>query len=208
MTKRFFSLAAVMALGVGITAGSAQAAQDRGNAPPKLSFYSGGQGANAHWQNDRNDSPNDDNTQDIEIRTTATGGFAGVEVHHVYGTPTAEYPDSSFEVKSNAPAPNTPSLGSPRLVVQFSDGGRAELRPLFLSPEWEEVTDPNWDNNGGTCGFLYETTWETVQACHAGTFVTDVYIATDPYGFTYWIDNLNTAGKVWNEAADNGNRPQ
>jgi hypothetical protein len=184
---------------------SAQAASDTGNAPPTLSFYSGGSGANAHWQNDPNDSPNDDNTQDIEINTTTLpNGFAGVLVHHVAGTPTAAYPNSSFEVKSNVPAPNTPSLGSPRLVVQFSDGGRGELRPLFNSPQWEQVSDPNWDNNGGTCGYQFQRSWQDIQACHPGTVVTDVYIATDPYGFTYWIDNLTTAGKTWNEAADNG----
>ena len=203
MTKRFLSSLAMVALGVALLAVPAQAAQDRGKAAPKLSFYSGGQGANAHWQKDAGDSPNDDNTQDIEIRTTAAGGFAGVDVHHVYGWPTATYPNSSFEVKADVPGP---SLGSPRLVVRFSDGGRAELRPLALTNAWQEVADPNWDSNGGTCGYRYQTTWQQVQACHAGTVVTDVFVATDPYGLTYWIDNLNTAGRNWNEAADNGSR--
>jgi hypothetical protein len=186
---------------------SAQAASDKGNAGPTLSFYSGGAGANAHWQNDRADSQDDDNHQDIEINTTtAPTGFAGVTVHHVYGMPTIDYPSSRFEVKSNVPGPGgVPSLGSPRLVILFSDGGRAELRPLLNTPDWQPVSDPNWDNNGGTCGFVYETTWENVQSCHAGTFITDVYIATDPYGLTYWIDNLTTAGKNWSQAADNGN---
>jgi hypothetical protein len=205
MAKRLASsvvLAMALAMAMAV---SAQAASDTGNAPPTLSFYSGGGGANAHWQNDPNDSPNDDNTQDIEINTSvAPNGFAGVTVHHVAGIPTEAYPNSSFEVKSNVPAPSVPSLGSPRLVVRFSDGGRAELRPLNNTPEWQEVADPNWDDNGGTCGFQFQTSWNNVQACHAGTVVTDVFIATDPYGFTYWIDNLNTAGKVFNEAADNG----
>ena len=203
MTKRFFSLLAAALVAVGIVAASAQAASDKGNAGPTLGFYSGGSGANAHWQNDRADSPADDNRQDIEIRTTTRpSGYAGVDVHHVYGTPTEAYPNSSFEVKSEVAAP---SLGSPRLVVRFSDGGRAELRPLALTPSWQQVADPNWDDNGGTCGFQYETTWQNVQSCHAGTVVTDVYVATDPYGLTYWVDNLTTAGKTWSRAADNGN---
>lgn len=124
---------------------------------------------------------------------------------HVFGTPTQSYPNSSFEVKSSMAGP---SLGSPCLVVQFSDGGRGELRPLTNSTEWEPVADPNWDNNGGTCGFRFQTTWEEVQECHPGTFVVGVYLVADPYGFTHWIDNLNTAGKIWNEAADNGNTAQ
>jgi hypothetical protein len=89
-------------------------------------------------------------------------------------------------------------------VIRFSDGGRAELRPLMNTTSWQQVADPNWDNNGGTCGFQFQTTWQNVQSCHAGTFVVDVRMVADPYGFTHWIDNLNTAGKVFNEAADNG----
>jgi hypothetical protein len=192
------ALASALAL---VGAASAQAATDRGNAPATLSFFSGGAGANAHWQHDPDDSPNDDNLQDIEINTTAPAGFAGVNVHHVYGTPTASYPNSSFEVKSNVAGP---SLGSPRLEIRFSDGGRGQLRPLTNTTEWQEVADPNWDNNGGTCGFRFQTTWQEIQACHPGTFVVDVRLIADPYGFTHWIDNLNTAGKVFNEAADNG----
>jgi hypothetical protein len=187
---RYASLAAIVAAIMGVFASSALASTDRGNAPPTLSFFSGGSGANAHWQNDPNDSPADDNTQDIEIRTTvAPSGFAGVDVHHVYGTPTASYPNSSFEVKSNVPGPGgVSSLGSPRLVVQFSDGGRGELRPLTVTPQWQQVGDPNWDNNGGSCPFLFQRSWNEIQQCHAGTFVT----------------NLTTAGKTFNDAADNG----
>jgi hypothetical protein len=185
-----------------VPAASAQAKQDKGKAQPTVSFFSGGGGANAHWQHDPADSPNDEDQQDIEINTTTDpNGFAGVDVHHVFGTPTASYPNSSFEVKSNFTGP---SLGSPRLVILFSDGGRAELRPLTNTTSWQTVSDPNWDNNGGTCGFLFQTTWNTIQGCHAGTTVTDVFLVADPYGHTHWIDNLNTAGKNWSRAADNG----
>lgn len=205
MGKRFFG-AAVVAVAVSCTAAIPAQASDAGNAPPTLSFYSGGSGASAHWQNDPNDSPNDDNTQDIKITTTVPpSGYAGVTVHHVAGIPAEAYPNSSFEVKADGVAPaGMPSMGSPRLVVQFSDGGNAQLRPLAVTPDWQKVQDPNWDDNGGTCGYRYETSWQDVQGCHAGAVVTNVYIATDPLGLTYYIDNLETAGKVFNEAADNG----
>ena len=204
MRTRFWPILIAAVVAIALPA-AAQAAQDKGNAPPKLSFFSGGdEGANAHWQHDRDDSPADDNLQDIEINTTtAPNGFAGVNVHHVFGTPTASYPNSRFEVKSDFAGP---SLGSPRLVILFSDGGRAELRPLTNNQSWQEVEDPNWDNNGGSCGFVFQTTWNVVQGCHAGTVVTDVFIVADPYGRTHWIDSLTTAGKTWGRAADNGNR--
>jgi hypothetical protein len=181
---------------------AAPASADSGSAPAKLDFWSGGKGAQAHWQNDPADSTADDNTQDIEIVTTADGGYAGFEVRHVEGTPTAAYPSSSFEVKSDY---NGPSFGSPRLVVRFSDGGSATLRPNGdNTTSWQTVGDGNWDNSGGTCGFLYQTNWSTVQGCHAGTTVTSVFMVADPYGHTHWIDNLNTAGVVFSDARANG----
>jgi hypothetical protein len=208
--KRLFSMMCVAAVAV-FAFGTASASacedpkQDSGNAPAKLSFCGTDEGGSAHWQNDPDDSPNDDNTQDIELVTAAPLGYARIDVMHVFGTPVESYPNSSYEVKSSQAGP---SLGSPRLVIQFSDGGRGELRPLMNTTEWQEVADPNWDNNGGTCGFRFQTTWQDVQECHAGAVVTAAYWVADPYGFTHWFDNLNTAGRVWNEAQDNGNTAQ
>ena len=213
MIKRLFSTVCAAALFAALSAAPAAAQDDGdcttpktdgGNAPAKLSFCGTG-GGQAHWQNDPNDSPNDDNTQDIELVTTPLGGFARIDVMHVAGTPVEEYPNSSYEVKSDQAGP---SLGSPRLVIQFSDGGDASLRPLMNTTEWQEVADPNWDNRGGTCGFQFQTSWQDIQQCHAGAVVTAAFWVADPYGFTHWFDNLNTAGRLWNEAADNGNRAQ
>ena len=203
--RLLLSLAAAL-FAVAIMSASSSAATDRGNAPPKLSFFSGGdEGANAHWQHDEADSPDDDNEQDIEVNTlTSPNGYAGFDVHHVFGTPTEQYPPSSYDLKSNAPS-GTPSLGSPRLVVVFSDGGNASLRPLTLETEWQTVSDNNWDNNSGGCGFRFQQTWQQIQACHPGTTIVEVFFTADPYGWTHWVDNVDTAGKVWNEAADNGN---
>jgi hypothetical protein len=178
-------------------------AADNGNAGPTLSFFSGGGGAHAGWVHTDDQPPGDTDQQAMHIHDTATG-YAGVLVHHVYGMPTATYPNSKFDFKSVNGA--GPSLGYPRLVIQFSDGGRAELRPLFWLQTWSTVADPNWDNNGGTCGFVFETTWNIIQTCHAGTFVTNAYITTDPgIPVDFLIDNLETAGKSWSSASDNGN---
>lgn len=189
------ALAALFVLPLGASAA------DNGNAPPTLSFFSGGGGAHAGWVATDDQPPFDTDHQAIQIHDT-TASYAGVLVHHVYGMATATFPNSSFWFKSNLVAP---SLGYPRLVIQFSDGGRGELRPLTWQPNWTQVADPNWDNNGGVCGFVYETTWQTVQACHPGTFITNEYITTDPgIDVDFLIDDLTTAGKTWSSASDNG----
>lgn len=188
--------ALVLALTLAVAAPAAATAADNGNAPATLSFFSSGSGAHASWYQDNGN-------QEIRIHVTP-GGYAGVLVHHVYGWPTATFPNSSFDFRSSVPSPF--SLGYPRLVVTFSDGGNASLRPLTWTTAWQPVTDPNWDNNAGGCGYRFQQTWQQIQACHPGTYITNEYITTDPGGpeVDFYIDNLETAGKVWGEAADNG----
>jgi hypothetical protein len=178
---------------------------DKGNPPPTLSFFSGGGGAHAGWLHTSDQPTGDTDQQAIQIHdTTAATGYAGVLVHHVYGIPTASFPNSKFDFKSNLASPS--SLGYPRLVILFSDGGDASLRPLSWQQTWTTVQDPNWDNNHGGCGFLFETTWQQIQACHPGTFVTNAYITTDPgIDVTFLIDNLVVDGKSFSNASDNGN---
>lgn len=201
ITPASLRLVAAVAAAFALTTGSAFAA-DNGNAPPTLSFFSGGGGAHADWFHTDDQPPGDTDGQAIRIHDTATG-YAGVLVHHVYGQPTATFPNSKFDFKSNLAGP---SLGYPRLVIRFSDGGRAELRPLTWQQTWTTVQDPNWDSNGGTCPFLFETTWQTIQGCHVGTFVTNAFITTDPgIDVTFYIDNLTVDGKTFSSASDNGN---
>jgi hypothetical protein len=198
--KRLF-LAGVTALW--LILGVPAFAADNGNAPPTLSFFSGGGGAHAGWVHTDDQPPGDTDGQAIHIHVTPTG-YAGVLVHHVYGMPTSTYPNSKFDFKSNLVSAS--SLGYPRLVILFSDGGRGELRPLTWQPNWTTVQDPYWDNGGGLCGYNFQVTWQHIQACHPGTIVTNAYITTDPgIEVDFWIDNLETAGKRWTSASDNGN---
>jgi hypothetical protein len=178
---------------------------DKGNPPPTLSFFSGGGGAHAGWLHTSDQPPGDTDQQAIQIHdTTAPSGYAGVLVHHVYGIPTASFPNSKFDFKSNQNSAS--SLGYPRLEILFSDGGDASLRPLTWQQNWTTVEDPNWDNNHGGCGFRFEQTWQQIQACHPGTFVTNAYITTDPgIDVTFLIDNLVVDGKSFSNASDNAN---
>jgi hypothetical protein len=201
MKRRLFTLLAV--LGLAGAAPTAGLAGDSGNAPPTLSFFSSGSGAHAGWVHTEDQPPGDTDGQAMQIYVT-TGGYAGVLVHHVYGIPTEEFPNSSFDFKSNLASPS--SLGYPRLVITFSDGGDASLRPLTWQQNWTTVADPNWDNNHGGCGFRFQQTWQQIQACHPGTFVTNAYITTDPgIDVMFLIDNLNVDFKYFSNASDNSN---
>jgi hypothetical protein len=75
------------------------------------------------------------------------------------------------------------SGGSPRMVVQFSDGGNGQLRPLsWTANTWthlDGLTGNNWDNNGGTCGYQYATTWQGIVGCHPGSTITGIFVVND-----------------------------
>jgi hypothetical protein len=98
------------------------------------------------------------------------------------------------------------SGGSPRLVVSFSDGGTAELRPLTLTAgAWvtlDGMTGTNWDNNGGSCGFVYGTTWSAVVACHAGATINGMWVVNDSgwmfptTGLNVLVDNITINSDV------------
>jgi hypothetical protein len=197
-------LALVAAAGI-LVAVPTTAVADSGNASPTLSFFSGGGGAHAGWVHTDDQPPGDTDQQAMQIfDTTDPNGYAGVLVHHVYGIPTATFPNSTFDFKSNLASPS--SLGYPRLEILFSDGGDASLRPLTWQQTWSTVADPNWDNNHGGCGFLFEVSWQQIQNCHPGTFVTNAYITTDPgIDVMFLIDNLYVDGKRFSNAGDNSN---
>lgn len=200
---------------------------DSGNGPPTLSFFSGGDGANAHWLNTADQPPGDTDGQAIELQTTNdaptfTKGFAGILVHHVTGIPAADFPDSSFWNETPSPYFGEPStLGSPRLVVEFQTAagvadGDAELDENTRGNGWEQVSDqpdnttlgayPNsgWDIHSTSCPFLYHQMWSVAQSCHAGDVVSSVFIVADPYGIDHFIDDINVGGKTFSSASDNG----
>jgi hypothetical protein len=189
---------------------------DNGNSSPTLSFFSGGLGAHADWFATADQPPSDTDNQAIRLLTvndapTFAKGYAGILFHHVTGIPAAAFPDSSFWLKT--PTFTGPSLGSPRLVVSFQDEfgnwvGDASLRPLTLQPTWQEVSDGNpnsgWDVRGGNCGFLYNVTWPTAQACFSSYTTLAVYMVADAYGIYHLIDDIEVNGKRFSSGSDNG----
>lgn len=192
---------------------------DSGAAPPTLSFFSGGDGAQADWLNTSDQPPGDTDNQAIRLQTTNdaptfANGYAGILVHHATGVPASNFPDSAFWLKT--PNNTQPSLGSPRLVVEFQDAsgrfiGYGDLRPLSLSPTWQDVNDTSsypafsgWDVMGGPCGFRYNVQWSTVQSCFAGDTTLSVFLVADAYGIYHLIDDITVDGKTFSSASDNG----
>jgi hypothetical protein len=209
--KRWSLVAATAVLAMLCFTGTSALA-DNGNQPPTLSFFSGGDGANAHWINTADQPPGDTDNQAIQLQTTNDAptyaqGYAGILVRHVTGIPADAFPDSSFWVKT--PGFTGASLGSPRLVVEFQDAagnfvGYGDLRPLTLSPNWQNVSGSNWDVMGGPCGFQYEKTWQVVQSCFAGDTTLSVFLVADAYGINHLIDDITVGGKTFSSASDNG----
>ena len=216
--RRTKVLLTTVALAASLCVVVGNALADNGNGPPTLSFFSGGDGANAHWLATLDQPPGDADNQAIQLQTTNDAptfakGYAGVLVHHVTGIPAAAFPDSAFWVKTTDYT--GASLGSPRLVVEFQDAagnfvGYGDLRPLTLSPTWQDVNDtssyPNsgWDVMGGPCGFAYNVKWSAVQACFTGDTTLSVFLVADPYGINHLIDDITVNGKTFSSASDNG----
>jgi hypothetical protein len=193
---------------------------DNGNASPTLSFFSGGNGAQADWIVTSDQPPQDIDNLAIRLETTNGAptfehGYAGILFHHVTGIQAAAFSDSSFWSKT--PYAPGATLGSPRLVVQFQNAagqfdGYGDLRQNARGNDWEFVSDegpsyPNsaWDVMGGPCVFRYNVKWSVVQSCFAGDTTLSVYIVADAYGIYHLIDDITVNGKTFSKAADNSN---
>jgi hypothetical protein len=167
------------------------------NKSAQVSFFTGGT-AQAGWAKATPPPPGAGRGWSIRLwvngqSPTDYGQYAGATLLRVPATLPASPPSFDFMADRSAA-----SGGSPRLVIGFSDGGRAELRPLnWTAGIWvhEDGTSVDWDNNGGTCGFVYQTSYAIIQACHAGATVTAVYVVSDSGwlnqgGYTNYIANI------------------
>jgi hypothetical protein len=218
--KRTRVLLIVAALAVGCCIAAAGVSADSGKASPSLSFFSGGDGAQAHWFATADQPSGDTDNQAIQLSTTNDAptfakGYAGILVHHVTGIPAGAFPDSEFWVKATNYTGT--SLGSPRMVVEFQNAagqfdGYGDLRPQTLSSTWQDVNDTSsypldagWDVMGGPCGFRYNVQWPQVQACFAADTTLSVFLVADAYGINHLIDDITVGGKTFSSASDNGN---
>lgn len=221
--RRTKVLLATVALAATLCVVAGNALADNGNGPPTLSFFSGGDGANAHWLATSDQPPGGTDNQAIQLQTTNDAptfskGYAGILVHHVTGIPAESFPDSEFWVKTPQPYLFEPyTQGSPRLVVEFQNAagqfdGYGDLRENTRLNGWEDVSDVNnypnaaWDVMGGPtpCTFLYNVNWQDVQTCFADDTVLSVFLVADAYGINHLIDDITVDGKTFSSASDNG----
>lgn len=166
------------------------------------SFFSGGADASAGWVAFTPAPPGSGEDASIALEVNSPDGYAGVEISGV-GTAAPATPPS-FAFRSNAT--NAGSGGSPRLVIGFDDGGNMQLRPLsWTADTWVTIdgaiTDSTqgWDNAGGSCGFLYNTTYATALGCHSGANVTSLFVVSDSGwlhagGYIHYIDDISYDG--------------
>jgi Ca2+-binding RTX toxin-like protein len=195
MRKGRFALAFVVAIASLVATAAPASAQDL----EVNNFFSGGAGE-AGWADEPTPPPGSFENRGIRLHVPTYDSFAGVDLTGMEGeAPPATAP--SFDFYSNQ---GGSSGGSPRLVVRFSDGGSADLRPLTRTADtWTTVdgSGTNWDNNGGTCGFQFGIDWDAVVACHAGATVTDVDVIVDtfdplPLPLTVFVDNIQYDGET------------
>lgn len=193
-------LLVVLVLALGATLGAEPRTK------PSLSFFEGGNGT-AGWQPGDSHGGDDNMAVALSVPGVSPPDYAGMFFNRAGGTPPTEAP--FFWFKSDV---ISASGGSPRLVLLWSDGGTSDLRPLFWTGDWQLVDGAanEWDNNGGTCGFLYATTYAATVACHAGAFVVATFIVTDsgwlvtPY--THLIDHISLYGHTFMSPRDNANQ--
>jgi hypothetical protein len=195
----------------GVMAFSALApASAEGRTAPSISFFAGGNGS-AHWSHVDASTDSDGFSIELDVPGVSPPDFSGATLQHQAGT-TAPTVAPSFDFMSTVTGA---SGGSPRLVIVFSDGGNINLRPLaWVANAWTRegsgTTTSDWDNSGGTCGFLYEQTYDVVTACHAGTTVTAAFVVSDsgwlyPTGYVNFIDNIQYNGVTLSAPSDNAN---
>ncbi len=199
------ALLGLTAFPLGATAAGNCSSQNAAPEKASTSFFSS-DNANANWSK-TTAPPTDTDSWSIELTVGPANptGFAGACLRGFEGLPAPENAPS-FDFKSSAIGP---SGGSPRLVVEFSDGGNIQLRPLaWADGVWMKEgldlgpTTTDWDNSGGICGFRYEQPYQVVKACHAGTTMTGVFMVTDSgwlysTGYTNWIDNIQFYGQCF-----------
>jgi hypothetical protein len=176
------------------TAGATPAHPPMGN---KAAFFTGGSGT-AGWVNG-NDSlvSSDIEGKVMQLSSPDGSSYGGFVGHAIDGLAIESITALSYDYQVTTPSWTGAGGGSPRLVVEFSDGGNVALNPVtaLSTGTWVHMDAMTGfvDNGGGTCGYRYQATWENAAACHTGAKVSDAFLVNDSgwlAGMTVQVDNL------------------
>ena len=201
----------IFVIGALVAALMAQAAVAAPRTKPNISFFSGSQ-SDAHWTPLESSDPNRMSIE-LEVGPIDSFGYAGFVLNRVEGTFPPEVEPGYWHKEDRASAATG---GSPRLVLQFSDGSMY-LRPDNWSTDWQEVgndqDDGNWDVLNKPCATgTFDREYEEALACFAGQSLVSVFMVTDSNwmadkadGYTNWIDQLQYDGFEYSHASDNNN---
>jgi hypothetical protein len=148
-----------------------------------VSFFAGAD-ASAHW------APRQ--SAIVLSETTTAGAYAGAMLMHVGDAAPGDAP--SFAQKDSV---DQAGGGSPRLVLDFADGGTIYGYRLNMSED-SQTSPLQWDS---TSPFAYNAGYEGAKALHAGSTVVAVYLVTDSgwegAAYTNTITDISYGGNTY-----------
>lgn len=137
---------------------------------PGVSFFAAN-GATAGWAANKSAIVLSEPAFNLSTGPTA---YAGATLKGIGTTAPLATDPPSFAVSSDT---SLPSGGSPRLVIEFSDGGNID--GYYRSMNDSNPADMLWDSQGGSSGYIYGKDYATALAAHTGQEVTSAFIVTD-----------------------------
>jgi hypothetical protein len=197
------ALPGLAALGVAVMAPSASAVAPNSNGQ-KAAFFTGGTGR-AGWVNGNDGAaPGDTDGKVMSLTSPDGSSYGGFAAHAIDGVDVSDITALSYDFDVTSPDWSGGGGGSPRLVVEFSDGGNVALNPVtsLTSGTWVHMDAMTGavDNEGGSCGFQYQISWSDAAACHAGESVTDAFVVVDSgwvAPMSVQVDNLTLNNTVY-----------
>lgn len=191
--------AAVLALAA---PASATAPTGHGPKPHNGTFFTGGNGT-AGWASG-NSVAGDNDGKVISLSSPDGNGYGGFQGQALDGLPIAGITALSYDFAVTTPGWTGGGGGSPRLVVELSDGGNIQLLPVntLTTGTWVHMDAPSGsvDNVGGTgCG-TNQVPWNEALACHANTTVVDAFVVVDSgwlSPITVQVDNVTMNSTVY-----------
>lgn len=191
LIHRIITVGAASAALLAVGAAGAGAKGAGGNNGQKAAFFTGGSGTGG-WVNGNDPlAPGDTDGKVMALSSPNGSSWGGFVANALNGEPITSISALSYDFQVTSPDWSGGGGGSPRLVVDFSDGGSIDLNAVTpLTPgQWVHMDAMSGavDNNGGTCGYGYQVSWSTALSCHSGASVNDAFVVVD----SGWIAPMN-----------------
>jgi hypothetical protein len=194
-------VASAAALAVAAPA-SATAPAGHGPKPHNGTFFSGGNGTAGWVTGNDGYATGDRDGKVVQLSSPDGTSWAGFQGHALDGLALSAVSALSYDFAVTSPWSGG-GIGSPRLVVELTDGGNLALNPVdvLTTGTWVhmDATSGAVDGNGG-CGYQYQASWTDALACHPGASVVDAFVVVDS-GYvapmTVQVDNVTMNSTVY-----------